>query len=279
MDNSVLESSLNNFINNYQNNFNSINYDLTDGSFQFPSASSIVPFFSETNALEALQKLQTFSTSPSSHTSAYTVQMVANNISPEKESAEESDLSDDSSSMDNNEKHVNNEIDKKTTSTPNTKKGKKRKIEKTFIKDPNKRASVKYLRKKGIIKKLKLFDILTGSKSAFLSYCNKNTFSSYLPLESPFQALMPAIEKLIDNKTELKNKYAFCSLADEGKNIREASQRILNSKPTEKIIYAKCAIAASKSMDFTESISSDDEKHHNQNKNCRTIKKKRIKNV
>jgi hypothetical protein len=32
-------------------------------------------------------------------------------------------------------------------------------------------------------------------------------------------------------------------------------------------------------MDFTESISSDDEKHHNQNKNCRTIKKKRIKNV
>ena len=39
--------------------------------------------------------------------------MVANNISPEKESSEESDLSDHCSSMDINENNVNNEIDKK----------------------------------------------------------------------------------------------------------------------------------------------------------------------
>jgi hypothetical protein len=36
---------------------------------------------------------------------------------------------------------------------------------------------------------------------------------------------MVTIEKLIINKTDSENKYAFCSLADEGKNIREASQR------------------------------------------------------
>jgi len=50
-------------------------------------------------------------------------------------------LSDDSSRLDNNNKNVNNnKFVKKATSTPSTKKGKKRKIEKTFIKDPNKRA-------------------------------------------------------------------------------------------------------------------------------------------
>jgi hypothetical protein len=43
--------------------------------------------------------------------------------------------------MDNNDKNLNNnKFVKKATSTPNTKKGKTRKIEKTFIKDPNKRA-------------------------------------------------------------------------------------------------------------------------------------------
>ena len=69
---------------------------------------------------------------------------------------------------------------------------------------------------------------------------------------------MPAIEDLIENKKESNNKFTFCDLKDEGKPISSTSERILNCKSHEKVIYANKKIRASKSIDFTQDCSDVD---------------------
>ena len=88
-------------------------------------------------------------------------------------------------------------------------------------------------------KKIDLFDILTASQSAFLSLSNKNKFSFYTAEGSRFEAIVPAIATLVGKKPDSRSSYAYCDLKDEGKHIHETSERILNSRPGDKIIFAR----------------------------------------
>jgi hypothetical protein len=97
-----------------------------------------------------------------SSASAYNSKILetASNISPEKYSLSESSESESSFEHNNNGKKTKpNE-----TSTPKTNK-KKRNVKKAYIENAQERASVKYLRLKGLKKKIDLFDTLTASKS------------------------------------------------------------------------------------------------------------------
>jgi hypothetical protein len=189
-----------------------------------------------------------------SSASAYNSKILetASNISPEKYSLSESSESDGSFEHNNNGKKTKpNE-----TSTPKTNK-KKRNVKKAYIENAQERASVKYLRLKGLKKKIDLFDTLTASQSAFISLSNKNKFSFYTAEGSRFEAIVPAIATLVERKPDSRSSYAYCDLKDEGKHIHETSERILNSRPGDKIIFAR-RMTSSKSIDFAKNVSSDE---------------------
>ena len=183
------------------------------------------------------------------------VQKIANNISPEKITSDSKSTAESTSSSDDEQQPQ--------TSTPSGIKRKikqqKRKIKREFIKDGQQRASSKYKRKAGIIKKKILYDTLTGSQSSFLSICNKGFFSSFANDGKQIQSLMPKIMDAIETKEKnVKNSYASCKLTDENKPISTASQRIVNSKAKDKIIFASKAMCESKSIDFNDIEDSSD---------------------
>ena len=175
------------------------------------------------------QILQPFFNNSSASAYNYNILETASKISPEKYSLSESSESESSFEQnDNGKKTKPNE-----TSTPKSNK-KKRKVKKAYIENAQERASVKYSRLKGLKKKIDLFDILTASQSAFLSLSNKNKFSFYTAEGSRFEAIVPAIATLVGKKPDSRSSYAYCDLKD--KHIHETSERILNSRPGDKII-------------------------------------------
>ena len=200
------------------------------------------------------------------------VHETANNISPEKITSETESSTETSSSSDIENQPV--------SSTPRGKKIKKthrRKLNCEFIKDCKQRASTKYRRRAGIIRKIKSYDTLTGSQSLFISICNKGFINSFANDGKEIQSLMPKIEDIIGAKKNMKNSYTNCKLIDEGKHISTASQRILNSNAKDKIIFAKKGMSGSISIDFNVN-SSCNESNNESVIDLKTFKtKKRLK--
>ena len=137
-------------------NFNSSSTLLLNDMMQSPltmfSPVKTQVYFDQIN-----NRLETFITNSSKSACANYVNNIAANISPEQISSSEE--SSDSSSAENEPL----ESQKRNTGTSNKNKKCKRNVKKSFIEDPKERASVKYVRKKGLINKLKLYDQLTGS--------------------------------------------------------------------------------------------------------------------
>ena len=184
------------------------------------------------------------------------IQRTANNISPEKSSSLESSSECSTASSTDSEESIEF-VDSAARKVRQKKK--KRKVKASFITNPKERASVKFRRKIGIIKKIKLFDTLTGSNSAFLSFCQKNKLSSYSKDGSKLADLMPKITDLaLNSKKRTKNAYASCDLNQDSKYLIEPSNRILNCDITEKVIYTSSKISTSKSVDFSKVSSSDE---------------------
>ena len=93
------------------------------------------------------------------------------------------------------------------------KKGKKRQVHHSFIQNPKQRAQTTYNRKKGILKKINQFDLLTGSQSAFLTLGRKGKLSTQATPGSELAKLLPSIEDLIENKKVVtKDAETMCHL-------------------------------------------------------------------
>ena len=199
------------------------------------------------------------------------IQMIAKNISPEKISSESDSNTDSEAESQPDNVNANK---------------RKRKLKFEFIENSKVRASAKYKRKNGIYKKMKWFDRLTNSQSAFLSFSNKNKLTAYAEEGSRFKTLLPSIEKLIQKKSngkQTKSVFTNCNLeSEENKHISDTHQRIINSKSSDKIIYASRAMSSSKSYDYeiedSNSISVKDDKFYNAAKENLNPKKSCKKN-
>ena len=123
----------------------------------------------------------------------------------------------------------------------NEKVKKKRKTPKSFIKDSQQRASASYIRRKGILKKLKEFDVITGLQTAFITIGSKGKLHTHATNGSKLEKLLPNMIDLINKtNTQYKDAETSCNLKIDHKiNTHCASQRIIDAKETEKIIVSR----------------------------------------
>jgi hypothetical protein len=123
----------------------------------------------------------------------------------------------------------------------NEKVKKKRKTHKSFIKDSQQRACASYIRRKGILKKLKEFDVITGLQTAFITIGSKGKLQLHATSGSKLEKLLPNMIDLINKtNTQYKDAETSCNLKIDHKiNIHCASQNIIDAKETEKIIVSR----------------------------------------
>jgi len=138
----------------------------------------------------------------------------------------------------------------------------KRKVNFQFIEDADKRAQAKCNRYNGIIKKIKWLDCLTGSETLLMNLDRKGKLKTYSVNTGVFESVLPKYKNLIGiNKTkkQFKNSYALCDLKADSNKLSEASERILNCRDSDKIIYANAKMPMSRSVEFNSISSSDEE--------------------
>ena len=130
----------------------------------------------------------------------------------------------------------------------------KRKINFEYIKNNQERADVKYKRNKGLIKKIEWFDKLTGSQSCLLTIDRKSKLKIFSN-GSLFNEAIPEIKAALSNEDNTKISEANCDLIDEKKEIWQSSQRIINHKENDEIMYRSLPVSSnqmrcSRSIDF-----------------------------
>jgi hypothetical protein len=123
----------------------------------------------------------------------------------------------------------------------NEKVKKKRKTPKSFINDSQQRKSASYIRRKGILKKLKEFDVITGSQTAFITIGSKGKLQTHATKGSELEKLLPNMIDLINKtNTQYNDAETSCYLKIDHKlNIHCASQRIIDARETEKTIVSR----------------------------------------